>query len=305
VCPVIATPFTETGAIDYESLRNEVKVLAEGGCHAGVLFGVVSEFFKLTDEERGEMVDVVVDEAHQYDMPVVISVTHEATEVAVEWAQEYEQAGADYLMVFLPSFLEPPASALSDHLEAIGEALSTPIMVQYRQPENPPIAPATLADIGREVETIEYFKVETANTGPFIGQLLAEAGDEVDVLVGRAGYQMIDVFERGGVGVIPAASLFEAYLAIYQQYFEGDTDEAIRLHDRLLPILNHVSEASIPFEKAILAKRDIIETDYCRKPLHAVPDAPQEALLDRHFERVQPLLEQCHGMLDESTVAQD
>ena len=40
ICPIIATPFTERGEVDYESLTNLLRVLAKGGCNALTLFGI-------------------------------------------------------------------------------------------------------------------------------------------------------------------------------------------------------------------------------------------------------------------------
>ena len=33
ICPIIATPFTRTGEVDYESLEREVSFMADNGCH--------------------------------------------------------------------------------------------------------------------------------------------------------------------------------------------------------------------------------------------------------------------------------
>ena len=51
ICPIIATPFTEKGAVDYDSFANLVRTLIQGGCHAVTLFGIAGEYYKLTDEE--------------------------------------------------------------------------------------------------------------------------------------------------------------------------------------------------------------------------------------------------------------
>ena len=102
--PGHATPFNTDGAVDYDSLSHEVEALAAAGNHAGVLFGVVSEFFKLADVRRS-VARVVCDTAQRCDFPVVLSVTHEATEIAVKWAKEYEALGAEYLMIFPLSFM--------------------------------------------------------------------------------------------------------------------------------------------------------------------------------------------------------
>mgnify|MGYP002680962536 FL=1 len=39
ICPIIATPFTRTGEVDYESLEREVSFMADNGCHGVTRFG--------------------------------------------------------------------------------------------------------------------------------------------------------------------------------------------------------------------------------------------------------------------------
>jgi len=292
VCPIVATPFTDDGAVDYDSIRNQVRVLAEGGCHAAALFGVASEFFKLTDDERDRMAEVVADEAGAHDLPLVLSVTHEATEVATERAAAYEAAGADCIMVLPPSTLGPPQGEVVDHLAAVGEAVSVPVMVQYRPPETPTMPPETLVRLGREVPNVDYFKIETDPSGPYSTQLIEETDGEANVLVGSAGKTMVEALDRGAVGVIPASFAWDVYVDIYEAYGAGDRERAIDLHDRLLPILNRVDQASLVYEKRILARRGVIETDSCRHPRNDAPDEVLDDLLETHYERLEPLLDE-------------
>jgi len=44
MCPIIATPFTEKGAVDFDSFENLIRVLIQGGCHAVTLFGIAGEY---------------------------------------------------------------------------------------------------------------------------------------------------------------------------------------------------------------------------------------------------------------------
>ena len=55
ICPIIATPFTAKGAVDYDSLENLIRVLIQGGCQAVTLFGIAGEYYKLTDDEMKKM----------------------------------------------------------------------------------------------------------------------------------------------------------------------------------------------------------------------------------------------------------
>jgi len=57
ICPIIATPFTDCGEVDYESLEKLVRHLIKGGCNAVTLFGIAGEYYKLSDDERKKMVE--------------------------------------------------------------------------------------------------------------------------------------------------------------------------------------------------------------------------------------------------------
>ena len=283
VCPIIATPFSESGEVDYESLRTEVRILAEDGCHAATLFGIASEFYKLADAERDRMVEVVTEEASKHDLPIVISVTHESTEIAVSWAREYEAAGADCLMVFPPIFMDPTKSEVTEHLVAIAEAVSIPIMVQHTS-QNVAMTASDFASLNEQAPNVRYFKIETQPPGPFISELLTETDGSVDVLVGSAGYQMIEAFDRGATGVMPAAIFNELYLEIYESYVAGDRERALELHSLLLPVLNHVSQSPIRYSKRILAERGIVATEYCRRPSGTPTDEHYDELLSHYLQ---------------------
>lgn len=290
VCPIIATPFTDDGEVDYASLRNEVEVLAASGCHAAALFGIASEFFKLADNERERMVDIVTDAADEHDLPLVISVTHESTEVAVKWAQSYAEVGADTLMVFTPTFLGPSQENVLEHVRKIGEAVSIPVMVQHHD-MSVGVSPTAFAELYNSTPNVRYFKIETNPPGPFISTLLEETNGEVDIFIGSAGAQMIDAYRRGASGVMPAAALHELYLRIHGAYHDDRLSEAMDLHADMLAIQNVIGQLGIQGEKYLLAQRGIVATDYCRKPLPAVPDATQRELLELYYERVETILE--------------
>ena len=61
VCPIVDTPFTPDGHVDYDSLEGLVTALGRNGCHALALFGYASEFYKLDETEREQMTETVVE----------------------------------------------------------------------------------------------------------------------------------------------------------------------------------------------------------------------------------------------------
>ncbi len=283
ICPIIATPFTENGEVDYESLDKLVKHLIHGGCHAVTLFGIAGEYYKLSDDERRKMVEVTVKAAKEAGGKTIISVTDHATEVAVKTAKFFEQAGADCLMLLPPFFLKPGAGYLYEHMKAIGNAVKIPIMAQYAPEQTGvAIAPEVFVKLQKECPNIIYYKIECKPAGPYVSNLMTLTDGKMKVFVGNAGFQIIECMDRGAIGAMPGCSMYDVYLDIYNKYMQGDRAKAIAVHNKLLPMLNHIRqnvEQIISFEKRILKKRGIIKTDYCRKPSYNT-----DAYFDKLFE---------------------
>jgi len=283
ICPIIATPFTEAGEVDYEDLANLVWVLCRGGCHAVTLFGIAGEYYKLTDEERRKMAEVTVAAAKANGGTTILSVTDHATENAVKQAKLYESIGADCLMILPPFFLKPGAGELYTHMKAVAQAVKIPVMAQYA-PEQTGVAipPETFVRLEQECPNVIYYKIECKPAGPYVSKLMELTDGRMQIFVGNAGFQLIECMDRGAVGAMPGCSMYDAYLDIYHRYASGDRAGAVDVHNRLLPMLNHIRqnvEQIISFEKRILQKRGMIKTAYCRKPSYAT-----DAYFDRLFE---------------------
>ena len=117
-------------------------------------------------------------------------VTQHSTETAVERAKLYEDIGADCLMLLPPFFLKPDAAALYDHMKAVGQAVSIPVMAQYA-PEQTGVAiqPAVFAKLFNEVPNICYYKIECKPAGSYVSTLLTATENKVGAFIGNAGYQ--------------------------------------------------------------------------------------------------------------------
>jgi len=285
VCPIVDTPFTPDGHVDYDSLEGLVTALGRNGCHALALFGYASEFYKLDETEREQMTEIVVEGCADHGIPSVISVTAQSTDVAVDRAERYADLGADALMVLPPHVRSPPVSAVREHLATLGEAVDLPLMVQYAPGStNMTIPVETFASLYNEVENIEHFKIECEPPGPYVEALHDQTDGDASVFVGRAGYEMIEAFDRGCTGVMPASAMYDIYLQIYDHYHAGRRDAAIDLHTDLLGVLNQLTKVGIQFEKRILARRGLVASDHCRDP-ETLPDETATALMDEYYDR--------------------
>lgn len=289
ICPIIAAPFTESGEVDYKSLEKLVKHLITGGCHAVTLFGIAGEYYKLSDEEREEMAKVTIKAAKEVSGKTIISVTDHSTEVAVKRAAHFEELGADCLMLLPPFFLKPGAKYLYEHMKAIAQAVKIPIMAQYA-PEQTGVAipPETFCNLEKECPNMIYYKIECKPAGPYVTNLMKLTNGAMKIFVGNAGFQLIECMDRGAIGAMPGCSMYDVYLDIYNNYVNGDREKAIEIHNKLLPMLNHIRqnvEQIISFEKRILKRRGIIETAYCRKPSYDT-DEYFDKLFDEFYKEM-------------------
>lgn len=285
VCPIVDTPFTNNGDVDYDSLDNLCATLIENGCDALALFGFASEFYKLTDSEREEMAQRVISVCEERDVPSIVSVTAQSTPVAVDEAEQYADFGADALMVLPPYVRDPPTDAIYDHLVAVGEAVDIPVMVQYAPGSTGiSISPSFFADLYEDVDTIEYFKIECAPPGKFISKLHNLTDDEANILVGRAGYEMIETYDRGAIGVMPASAMHDIYIQIHEAYHDDRRETAVDIHSDLVAVLNQLTKVGIQWEKRILADRGIVASSHCRGPEDSL-DETYEAIYDEYYRK--------------------
>lgn len=287
ICPIVTTPFTDSGEVDPATFRKLIHWLADGGCNALTLFGIAGEYYKLSDDERRKMVAWMIEACRAAKVPSIISVTDHATELAIARAREWESAGADCLMLLPPFFLKPGGASLIAHMKAVIEAVNIPVMLQYAPEQTGvAIAPEALWSIAAIDPQRVIFKIENRPPGLTISRIRELSNDTAQIFIGNAGFQLIEGLDRGAVGVMPGCSMFDIYLKIQKLWQQNQREAAFSQHSRLLEILNHIRqdvEQIIRFEKRILVKRGVLKNDYCR-----LPSFTTDPVFDSIFEELYP-----------------
>jgi dihydrodipicolinate synthase/N-acetylneuraminate lyase len=81
------------------------------------------------------------------------------------------------------------------------------------------------------------------------------------------------------------------YQTIYDEYQQGNREEAIDIHGDPLQMLMLVSRVGIQFEKEILARRGMADTAHCRDPVNSLVEHyteqfeyVYETYLAQHFQ---------------------
>lgn len=268
VNPIAAVPFRADGELDETSFSNMLGHLAGTGIDGLTLFGIASEFPKLSDDERERLAARFISDLAGSRVFRAMSVTDHSTELAVKRARRYQQMGADALMLLPPFFLKPSPQAVASHINQVLESVTIPVMVQYAPGETGlPIPPEELAQVAQRYPHA-VFKIECNPPVEYTREFLQQAPG-AHVLNGYAGLYMLQMLAAGGKGVMPGCSFSEVYVQIYRAWREGRIAQAEALHQRLLPwITRWMShcEYIIQVEKTILQRRGIIASDYCRHP---------------------------------------
>ncbi len=268
VNPIVAMPFYDNGEVDIPSFKQLVSHLLLSGCQGMTLFGIASEFYKLSDDEKDKLAECFCQLTNNSPLYSSISVTEHSTEVAVKRAQRYQQLGAKSLMLLPPHFLKPDNDKIIAHVKAVLTAVTIPVLIQYAPSETGvPIEPETMKAIADEHDNA-VFKIECNPPMCYTTQLLELKPDAV-VMNGYAGLYMLDMLSLGGKGVMPGCSFGEIYVAIYQLWQSGQVEQARQLHSKLFQYISNWMthcEYIIEVEKVILQKRGLIKSSYCRHP---------------------------------------
>ena len=235
---VLATPFTSGGrGIDIDALRRLVDWQMESGSHGLIPLGSTGEFLSVSDEERRQVVETVVDAANGR-VPVLIGTADEWTNKAVRYSVEAQEIGADGLMIISPYYSSPTEDELFEHFRQISDAVSIPIMV-YNNPNtaNVDLRPEFVARLGT-LENVRYIKESSGDISRV--REIHRVSNRVSVFAGYHPFESLAAGAKGYVSVIgnflPAESA-----AVCDLMDEGRREEALRLYNRMIPLLNAIA----------------------------------------------------------------
>jgi dihydrodipicolinate synthase/N-acetylneuraminate lyase len=299
ICPVVPTLFDPSERMHFEEMKGLIEALIADGVHGLAVFGVGSEFYKLTEAERKRLLEFFIDSVGGRTATIV-SVTAHGTLPALEQATEAARAGADALMLLPPFFAAPDAGSILRHLQQIIGEAGIPVIVQYAPEETGITIPTEVfLKLSERGNGKLYVKVESKPAGPLVSRL-TECG--LKVLAGKGGLAFFEALERGAVGVMPGCSQADKFVAIYDCYLKGDRDAAFRLHNRIVPYLAFVDQSAEMFlaaEKYFLKRKGVITLDGCRRPDFALEDVHRR-ILDRYGEMMNSV---CFGQPGEGMEA--
>jgi 4-hydroxy-tetrahydrodipicolinate synthase len=262
----LATPFTESGALDEKALRRLVDFQIDGGIDFLVPCGTTGESATLTEAEHLRVVEIVVEQARQR-VPVIGGAGGNNTAHIVDLAKKVEARGVDGILSVSPYYNKPTQEGLYQHFKAIADAVKAPIII-YNVPGRTAgnIAPDTVIRLA-EIKNIIAVK-EASGSMDQITEIATRVPDGFKVFSGDDS-MTVPVMSVGGVGIISVASneIPGEMSELARHCLNGDYAAAQKLNKRLLPIMkiNFIETSPIPV-KAALAMMGLMAESY-RLPL--------------------------------------
>lgn len=285
VYTIPVTPFDDSGEIDEASLQREVDWCVRAGAHGIVAPVNASEGPSLTDDERRRVTRLVT-ETTAGRVPVVIGVTGVSPQASLSYTGWAVEAGADAIIAMPPYGvrLNTPDSIFSFYQRIADKANGLPVFVQnWSGPVGTTMTADLVSKLLKEIPNVSYLKEETLNASHLMTQVIDQAGDACKgVMGGIGGRFLMDEFRRGACGTMPACQVTDVHVAIWNKLDSGDLDEARRLFDRLLPLLNMEAHYALSIYKEVLKRRGVIATSTTRGggvPLDAYDHQELDAIL--------------------------
>ena len=288
VIPPLVTPFTDTGAVDFESLQRQASWLVSKGVDGVWLNGTTAEFHALSDEERTQAVKEVVSALKGTGCPVFAQVGAPATRLAVRLAESAVSAGADAVSAVLPYYFMYEQSEVKEYLRAIRRAAGVPLYL-YQVPVMTKITASipTLLELAGE-GTLAGMKDSLGDVSLLRSLLVRanKAGVPLTVFVGDSALIDTSILAGAAGAITAAADVAPAHcLRVAAAALAGDWPAAQRMQADLVTFLNTlVLPARAPWTprvaalKFIQAEMGIIADARCAEPFQPLDKAEQEQL---------------------------
>jgi len=277
----IITPFTETGAVDYDCLKALVAKQIEGGIEGIVPVGTTGESPTLDTREHIKVIETVI---HAIDgkVKVLAGTGANSTAEALELTREAKALGVDGTLQVTPYYNKPSQEGLYRHFWAVAD-LGLPVVL-YNVP-------------GRCGREIALETVARLASNPNIVAIKEAAGDanrvsaihalcDLDVLCGDDSLTL-PMISTGAVGVVSVASniIPRAVSDMTRLALAGDFASARALHKKYTPLFRDLFIDTNPVPVKYAAARLGLCREHYRLPLCEL-SATHKATLDATLSAV-------------------
>jgi 4-hydroxy-tetrahydrodipicolinate synthase len=281
VFPILATPFSEDGSLDLESLDRLVTFVGDLGVAGVTVLGVLGESNRMLDREREALIACAVAAARGRTR-VIVGASHPGTQATIGLCRMAAELGADAVMVAPSAEPVPNDARVFEYFQKVAAESPLPLVAQdHPASTQVHMSLPLLLRIVDEIPAIACIKAEAPPTPVRIAALKQGMQQrKVPVLTGLGAlYGYFDLM-AGSDGFNTGFAFPEVLLAIDAAARAGNADECFRLYARYLPLLVFEQQPGVAVRKELLRMRGLLRTPHVRHPGAALGEVAARQLRD-------------------------
>ncbi|MBQ9827673.1 MAG: 4-hydroxy-tetrahydrodipicolinate synthase [Lachnospiraceae bacterium] len=274
----LVTPFKESGAVDFDSLRNLLDFHIENGTDGILVLGTTGESSTMTHEEDDAVAELAIDYVAGR-VPVIVGAGSNCTETAMMKGKRFANMGADALLMISPYYNKANKKGMLHHFTDCADVTKCPIIV-YNVPGRTgcSITEDVVAELAKHPNicgikeasgSIQY----ASNVARYISDDFAMYSGNDDMIT--------PIMSLGGSGVISVLAniLPRETHDIAMSYLEGDYKKSRELQLKYLDLIHalFIEVNPIPVKEAMNIMG--LNAGYYRMPLCEMDPANREKLM--------------------------
>ncbi len=270
---IAATPFTEDGAIDYDSADTMTENYIEQGVSGITILGIMGEAVKMSVEESDQFMRHMIKRVDGR-VPVVVGVSDYGTINIARLSRSSMDAGACGVMIAPIPGLNTEEK-LYNYFAQVFQTLGHDIPVCYQdypQTTGVHISVACLNRMITDYAQLVMFKHEDC---PGLSKLSnirrtseSDGVRRVSILAGNGGLYLPQELRRGADGAMTGFAFPELLVEVVNLFEAGNAEDGEDLFDAYLPLIRYEQQIGygLAVRKEILRRRGAIACAATRAP---------------------------------------
>ena len=263
----LVTPFTQSGAVDYDALRGLLRYQLDNGADFLCILATTGETPTLTKEEKSEIKKIAIDMAGG-SVPILMGCGGNNTAALIEELQTEDFYGIDGILSVCPYYNKPSQEGLYQHFKAIANATNMPVVL-YNVPGRTGVnmKAETTVRLAEDCPNIVAIK-EASGSLEQVDEIIKNKPAHFEVISGDDAltYPMVACGAVGVISVIGNA-LPKEFSKMLRLEMKGEFEAARKIHHKFTDLFSLLFVDGNPAGvKAVLHEMGFIE-NVLRLPL--------------------------------------
>lgn len=281
--PVAPTPFKTNGEVDKEGMKRVIDCMVDQKVDGICILANYSEQFLLSDEEREILTKLCIEHVAGR-VPVITTVSHFSTDIALSRAKLVKALGGEMIMMMAPyhgALMKGTPQQTFEQFSKVGEANVT-IMVQDAPLSGVDLPVPLLIKMAKEIEMVKCFKIECAQAAAKLRVLIKEGGKVIEgPFDGEEGITLFADLEAGATGNMSSAMIPDLIRPVVTDFLDGKIDKAETQYNNILPLINYENrQCGFRAAKVIMKEGGVIGSDFCRHPIPSLEENTRAGLIN-------------------------